>query len=297
MEKTSYITDRNGNKTEIADLEARANATSAVDEAEYDRQDCGNVYAGRNLATLFADEIAKAGGAPQWLNARAKAGNFTGMRIGDWIDIALTNGSVVRYVVAAFDHYYNCGDAAMGHHIVMVPTAAIPVSGDYAVNGSYIMWNTTNNNNGKADETSPYLASNLHKWEAEVFLPLFPAAWQNVMRNHRSLVETRYSASGTLTEGNNWKWADLGKIWSPSEMEVYGCLVWGTKGWSQGMDSQFPLFRETKNRIRPRVTWWLRSGRGGSSTHACYVHAHGHANYGSCTYTWIRPLPCFLVGA
>ena len=296
METTSYITDKSGKKTEIADLEARTVSNSAASEAEYNRRDCGNVYVGRNLATVFASEIAVKGGVPQWFNDRATKANFDGMRIGDWLDITLTNNAVVRAQIASFDHYYYCADTALPHHIVMVLTAAFPVSGDYATNGSYIMWNTTNNNNGTADETSPYLASNLHKWELEVFLPLMPAAWQAVMRSHRSLVETRYSASGVLTESTSWKWADLGKIWSPSEMEVYGCLAWGTRGWSQGMDSQFPLFRETKNRIRTRVNWWLRSVYGGSSAYACYVYSTGHANYYSCTSTWIRPLPCFLVG-
>ena len=80
----------------------------------------------------------------------------------------------MRYQIAAFDHYYNCADAAMGHHIVMVPTSTPAVTGDYAINGSYIYWNTTNTNNGTADEKQPYLASNLHAWETGVFLPLMP---------------------------------------------------------------------------------------------------------------------------
>ena len=80
-------------------------------------------------------------------------------------------------------------------------------------------------------------------------------------------------------------------------MEVYGCPIWGTKGYGQGMDSQFPIFRETKNRIKGRILWWLRSVSGGSSVHACYVYANGVANYTSPTHTWVRPLPCFLIGA
>ena len=255
MADVNYITDKNGNKVNIADLTARTNASTALLESEYNRQLADNVYAGRDISTItaLASEIASAGSTPAFLNARAKAGNFNGLRIGDWTDIVLSSGVTMRYQIAAFDHYYNCADAAMGHHIVMVPTSTPAVTGDYAINGSYIYWNTTNTNNGTADESNPYLASNLHAWETGVFLPLMPTAWQNVMRNHRSLVETRYSASGALTDSTSWKWADLGKIWSPSEMEVYGCPIWGTKGYGQGMDSQFPKFRETKNRIKGRI--------------------------------------------
>ena len=63
------------------------------------------------------------------------------------------------------------------------------------------------------------------------------------------------------------------------------------------MDSQFPIFRETKNRIKGRIDWWLRSVSGGSSVDACYVYHSGNAYCYSPTYTWVRPLPCFLIGA
>ena len=210
MADVNYITDKNGNKVNIADLTARTNASTALLESEYNRQLADNVYAGRDISTItaLASEIASAGSIPAFLNARAKAGNFNGLRIGDWTDIVLSSGVTMRYQIAAFDHYYNCADAAMGHHIVMVPTSTPAVTGDYAINGSYIYWNTTNTNNGTADESNPYLASNLHAWETGVFLPLMPTAWQNVMRNHRSLVETRYSASGALPDSTSGKWAD-----------------------------------------------------------------------------------------
>ena len=142
----------------------------------------------------------------------------------------------------------------------------------------------------------PYLNSNLHKWELNEYLGRLPSALQGYLLNHRSLVEKRYSSS-TLNDSTDWGWADLGKIWSPSEMEVYGCLVWGTKGYSQGMDSQFPLFRETKNRIMGgRVYWWLRSASGGSSSYVCLVYSSGNASYYSAAHTGLRPRPCFLLG-
>ena len=88
----------------------------------------------------------------------------------------------------------------------------------------------------------------------------------------RVLLEERCSASGALGDSNSWSWQDIGKVWSPSEMEVYGCPVWGTKGYSVGFDCQFDLFRDTAHRLNGiRCLWWLRSVVGGSSSSVCYV--------------------------
>lgn len=110
MADVNYITDKNGNKVNIADLTARTNASTALLESEYNRQLADNVYAGRDISTItaLASEIASAGSIPAFLNARAKAGNFNGLRIGDWTDIVLSSGVTMRYQIAAFEHYYNC---------------------------------------------------------------------------------------------------------------------------------------------------------------------------------------------
>ena len=86
-------------------------------------------------------------------------------------------------------------------------------------------------------------------------------------------------------------------MFSLSEMEVYGCPVWGTKGYSEGFDCQWALFRDTAHRVNGnRYDWWLRSVMGGSASDVCYVGTHGHANYNSAEYVWVRPRPGFLVG-
>ena len=86
-------------------------------------------------------------------------------------------------------------------------------------------------------------------------------------------------------------------MFSLSEMEVYGCPVWGTKGYSVGFDCQWDLFRDTAHRINGnRYYWWLRSVMGGSSSGVCYVGSDGNASYYSATGVWVRPRPGFLVG-
>ena len=290
-----------GSAKNIKDTSARNTANAVTTAEEYDRQRSINAYAGRSLASAFANEIGSTD-IYTWLRNRARNGNFAGLRIGDYIDVPVSEGAnvpaqTVRYRIGAIDQYYQCGDTAKGHHIVMVPKAPVSVKGSKAVNTSYLQWCTANDNNGTAEEKHPYLCSLLHDWEINDFLPALPSALQSAILAQRVLLEERYSSSGKLTDASGWSWADLGKVWSPSEMEVYGCPVWGSKGYSVGFDSQFPIFSDTASRIvGGRVYWWLRSVMGGSSSDACNVGGDGDANRSATTYGWRRPLPCFLLG-
>ena len=293
----------NGTTYMNADATARDSASAVTVQEEFDRQKGIAQFKGRSLATTFASEIAAAGGdIYAWLKARAQDGDFTGLRIGDYMDVPITAGTnvpaqTVRYMIGAIDPYYQCSDNPMGHHIAFVPSAPVLVGGSKAVNGSYIKWNDTATNNGNATTKEPYLISKLHGWEISDYLPALPAALRNVLMNYRSLPEQRYGSSGNLTEASGWGWADLGKVWSLSEMEVYGCAVWGSKGYSVGMDCHFPIFDSTASRLMgERVSWWLRSVLGGAASNVCRVDSSGSASYGSAAYEWVRPRPCFLIG-
>ena len=291
----------NGTAYDLKDNSARNTANAVTTAEEYDRQHNINEYGGRSLASVFASEIGSQS-IYTWLRNRARNANFSGLRIGDYIDVPITAGAnvptqTVRYRIGAIDQYYQCGDTAMGHHIVMVPRAPVSVTGDKASNTSYLQWRAENDNNGTADEKHPYLVSKLHDWELNDFLPALPSDLQAAIMVQRVLLEERYSSSGKLTEASGWSWTDLGKIWSPSEMEVYGCPVWGSKGYSVGFDSQFPIFTDTASRIvGGRVIWWLRSVMGGSSSNACYVYYSGNASCNAPANDGVRPLPCFLLG-
>lgn len=287
----------NINKDEVA----RSTASAVTIAEEYDRQKGVGQYKGRDLVAVFASEIAEHEDVYSWLHSRVQDADYSGLRIGDYMDVPISAGAnvpaqTVRYMIGAIDPYYQCSDQPMPHHIAFVPAAPVLVSGSKATNTSYIMWNTSNTNNGNATTKEPYLISHLHGWEINDFLPALPTGLQTVLINNRSLVEQRYG-SGSLTEDSGWGWADLGKVWSLSEMEVYGCIVWGSKGYSVGMDCHFPIFDSTASRIMgERVSWWLRSVAGGSASSVCNVHGGGGADNNAATGAWIRPRPCFLIG-
>ena len=294
----------NGVSHEIIDSLARTNATTALNNAEYNRQGLIGKYPGQSLATLLAGEVSGSVTIYDALHKRVQAANFSGMRVGDYIDVPLVSASnvaaqqSVRFLLAHIDPYLYCGDNSKGHHIAFVASAPVSVAKTVTgvANDSFLMWNTTNTNQGTAETKNPYLGSNLKAWET-AFEACLPEGLTKYLLTQRVLLEERYSASGALTDSNNWSWQDIGKVWSLSEMEVYGCPVWGTKGYSVGFDCQFDLFRDTAHRLNgTRCAWWLRSVMGGSSSNVCYVHDYGHANYNSAAAAWVRPRPGFLVG-
>ena len=288
---------------EVIDDTARSNAQTALNNAEYNRQSLIGKYGGQSIAAILAGEIGS-GTVYDALHKRIAAGNFAGLRVGDYIDVPLVSASnvaaqqSVRLLLAHFDPYYQCGDSAKGHHIAFIASAPVAVAKTVTgvANDSYLMWNTANTNQGTADVKNPYLNSNLKAWET-AFEACLPEGLTKYLLTQRVLLEERYSASGALSDSNSWSWQDIGKVWSPSEMEVYGFPVWGTKGYSVGFDCQFDLFRDTAHRVNgTRCGWWLRAVLGGSSSYVCYVGNYGGANGYSAAYVWVRPRPGFLVG-
>ena len=292
-----------GTSYPIIDQTARTNAEAALAGSEYNRLALISKYGGQSIATLLAGEIG-GGTVYDALHKRIAANNFAGLRVGDYIDVPLVSASAVaaqqsvRFLLAHIDPYLYCGDNSKGHHIAFVASAPVAVAKTVTgvANDSFLMWNTTNTNQGTADQKCPYLNSNLKAWET-AFEACLPEGLTKYLLTQRVLLEERYSASGALNDSNSWSWQDLGKVFSLSEMEVYGCPVWGTKGYSVGFDCQFDLFRDTAHRLNgTRYSWWLRSVMGGSSSHVCDVSYRGLAACTSAASTWVRPRPGLLVG-
>ena len=260
-------------------------------------------YHGRNLADVLADEIG-AGDVYSALHNRIQKADFSDLRIGDYVDVPLVSASAVtsaqsiKFLLAHIDPYYQCGDAAKGHHLAFVASTSIDVSSSYPTvkNSTCVQWNTSSTNQGNSTTKCPYLISNLKVWES-AFEKCLPTALSQYILNQRVLLEERYSASGALTDSNSWSWQNIGKVWSLSETEVYGQCVWGTKGYSVGFDCQFDLFHETAARLNnKRWSWWLRSVRSGSSSYVCIVNHYGLAGDSVATIDWVQPRVGFLLG-
>ena len=297
-----------GTDISIIDETARERASAALESAEYNRLSLVGKYPGQDLATVLAAEIGSGENVYDALHARVQDADFSGLRVGDYIDVPLVSASAVttqqsvRFILAHIDPYYRCGDNMKGHHIAFVASRPIEVASGVTgyVDGGHLQWNTTNTNQGTAAESAPYLASNLKKWE-NLFEDCLPEGLSKYLLVQRVLTELRYSSSGAITDSTGWEWNDIGKVFSLSETEVYGQCVWGTKGWSVGVDCQWDFFRDSAHRQgdyedETRVEWWLRSVHGGSSSTVCSVGAHGHASNDTATCGSMRPRVGFLLG-
>lgn len=266
--------------------------SQARDDVKLLLQQTNGLYKGRDLTTVFADEIAGYTDAWAWIHARITAGNYSGIYVGDYIPITVKN-ETVQMQVAGIDVYTNTTDQGLGHHIDFISRDCFSET---------VQWNTTNNNNGNATDGSPYMVSNLHTWLATLSSHL-PQAVKNHIVTKRSLMEIRYSASGALTDSTSWEWKDMGLLWVPHEYEVFGSVVWATKGYGQGQAMQYPIFANSwLNRIKgaghggSRCYWWLASVGSGDSTDACLVYDYGYASYWDASY-WSRVPVCFRIKA
>ena len=328
--KTFSALDPFAHKSEITALENSKQNTIVIGEGLSKSGDtyealpaleiCDRIHTPVNLKTKFASEINAApynGDEWAWIKARITANNFKGIHVGDFIPVVLAAGSVgadytitqktLNCAVAGIDTYYRYGDSEVGHHIDFISTGTI---------GTNIPWNPANNNNGTADEKNPWLASKIyaalngvdnystnaynsvaHGYDASAggVFQLLPASLKTQIIEKRLYIPERYSNSGLLTDATGAKWADYGKLWLPTEQEVYGCIINSAesnsgRNWAAiGTPVQYPIFAGTagdrNKKLCGRANWWLSSVSGGSSSLACLVNSGGIATAGDCTNT------------
>lgn len=292
--------DDEGNVYIFSDDEAQRVASSALDLAEKTRlaangigETCeGYVWLGANIATKFAEEIGSTDPIT-WLKNRAAAGNFDGLEIGMYLPVTLNDGknTQMKYQIAGFDQYYGVGDTVNGHMITLVPAIVYPEN---------VKFNSTNDNNGSADETTPWRNSELFEWMNTTFYNYLPAAWKSALKDIRVYQAIRYSESGKLTDDNGGAWISLGKVWAPSEIEVFGSTRVSSSHNKPTIiactDRQLPIFESGRTVIRSRAAWWGRLAAAGSSTYVCCVSYTGASTCYAASTASIRPLPCFHVG-
>lgn len=249
-----------------------------------------HTYQGVDLTERFAEEIAGYANSWRWIKARIAAANFDGLHIGDYIPIYMGD-YLIKMKIAGMDTYYKTTDDQLGHHIDWISEDCYPDT---------VQWFTSNNNNGTADEAAPYLKSTVKKF-LDGLVSKLPTEVKEVISDKRFLLESRYSASGTLTDSTAWAWKDLGKLWIPSEYEVFGSCVWASNPYGSGQAVQYPIFANGFiNRIKKagdgggRAYWWLLSVCSGSSIGACTVSGNGNAHNYNCSYA-IRVPVCFRI--
>lgn len=255
--------------------------------------DSDRIYEGVNLETKFAAEIAGYTDVWAWIKARITAADYSGLHVGDYIPFVM-NGNTIKAQIAGIDTYYRANDVVTGHHIDFISKDCYPTP---------VPWNTTNINNGNETNAAPWMVCNLKNVINTTWYNSLPAPLKAQIIEKRAYIETRYTSGSTLTDSTEAAWNDIGKLWVPTEGEVYGTVHWGTKGFSSMQNAEYPIFAASwRNRIKgkgdggTRCSWWLLSVYGGLSAAVCSVSSNGLASYSNASLAAVYAPVCFRIG-
>lgn len=231
------------------------------------------------------------------LQTKIRAGNFAGISIGDYKTIQLTTDETVIMEVAGIDQYYKCGDTSIGHHIDFISRDALK--------DTRVM-NSTTNNNGNEAEPNPWRASELFTVMNNTVFKTLPTDLQSCIIEKRAYIPSRYSSAGKLNNDGGGMWGDMGKLWLPTEIEVFGFAHWSTVGYGTyggGCNVQYPIFMGgTKHIIKGagnggvRCAWGEASARRDSSTSFCGADSRGVASGDVASNASVRFPLCFRIG-
>lgn len=313
----------------VPDIQEVVIKNEYLTENEIQRQIFNRIYDGRDLTKIFANEIAKYSDEWAWIKARISAANYEGLYVGDYIPVTMNAGTVggasiaqqiFQCQIAGIDTYTGCGDTEIGHHIDFISREVID---------STVTWNPENNNNGTSVQANPWLASQAYAYlngvnnyttsaynnvayggdySAGGILQLLPTKLTNLIVTKRNLLDSRYNSTKLLTYSTTWVWGDMGKLWLPNEIEVYGTQIRSNLGYAQGywnpeanIAVAYPIYLGSgRNRIKRvssggRSNWWLSSAGSYNSADVCLVDSYGSANGIYATYAGVRCPLCFRI--
>ena len=283
-------------------------------------QIANRTYQGTDLTVKFKSEIdGSFNGNPwAWVQDRINNANWDGLHVCDYIPFTtagLETNVTMQAQIAGMDTYYQYGDPRIPHHIDFITREIWPTVHTF---------NPVNYNNGTATQNYPWLASDMYLWlnskagtvpnattvnpettevdyTADGVYYFLPEELKAVIIEKRFLLETRYNASSLLTTSPGWGWQNEGKLWLPTEMEVYGTNVWGGAGCPTGGGIQYPIFANSMNRLKyrngGRADWWFSIPYSGDSERWCYASADGHAGYNAAVNTWLGAPVCFRIAS
>ena len=288
---------------------AAAAATQAVEGLDVQALYAG--YAPRNGLYDGADLKAVFGTAGA-LHAAVNAGDFSKIRVGDFWPVTLSGAfrdyasatsltlSSVELVleVAGINVYLNYGDQSVAqNHLVFCSRDLLPAELKYR-SGTDTWYSTS--------EKNPWRGSHLFQTLNNASNGLLPLMLKTDLGSYiykgpnsagmRILGEVKPSGAASAT---NFEWMDRGRLFLPTEREVWGQDVFSDHSWGGGAVVQWPLFHGSlrhiiKTRADRRTGWWCQDSAEGSPNNFTCVRTYGHpANYQSIN-PFSAPV-CFLL--
>ena len=207
----------------------------------------------------------------------------------------------VKLEVAAINPYLRHGDTELtAQHILLCSRDCLPPTLQYRCNNS-VWYDTTQVNPWRGSalwETLNNADNGIIKLLEATSLGAYIFKGPN-NKGMRAMLATMAAGAGSPT---NWAWTDRGRLFLPTEREVYGAPAWGNAGGYEAGDlyNQWPIFAGSARHIMKgagdgggRSYWWLETAA--SATTFAYVTASGYAYTGYAANTNIRVPLCFLL--
>lgn len=209
------------------------------------------------------------------------------------------NNAVMKMEVAAINPYIQHGDTALtAQHVLFCSRDCLPPT--LAMRAANSVWHDT-------AAVNPWLGSALYATlndEDDGIIKLVEATdlGQYLFKGPRSkgmraLLPTMASGAAAPT---SWAWNNRGKLFLPTEREVFGAPVWQQASYEAGnLYNQWPIFAGSARHIMKgagngggRCDWWLET----ATTAASFAHVDsaGGANDSYAAATYIRAPLCFL---
>lgn len=216
------------------------------------------------------------------LHNKIQALDFTGIHVGDYKTITLSTDEVVVCEVAGIDTYYNYGATKVGHHIDFISRNCLKTAYRY---------------NSTATNSGGFVGSELFVTLNDTIFNTLPIELQQFIVEKVGYVETK-----TTADASNWSSKSVGKLWLPSECEVWGRRIRSEPIYGEGFPVQYPIFVGSTRNISKKsennstyVSWWLLTSIAGSATSFGFVHSI--AIHSSATATSSNRIPiCFRLG-
>jgi len=284
------------------------------------KQVTNRIYDGVDLTVKFAAEITEFESPWAWIQNRIQSGNFNGINVNDFIPLVVSDNLMIMDV-AGINTYTRYGNPDLGNHIDFISRDLWH---------SPVQWNLVNYNNGLAVMPSPWSVSNMYAFLNSLQMTVpngigadpatttvnytssgiysqLPVELRSIIVQKTVPLPRRYSPGVLLHDNNAGDWRDMGFLWLPSEIEVYGTTQWGgTLSPNQGWDSygyqQYPIFAESMvKRVKgsgsggARSGWWLSTPASGYSGTITAVGALGAASNPMASNGVFRFPLCFRI--
>ena len=115
-----------------------------------------------------------------------------------------------------------------------------------------------------------------------------PAALKAVISPKHQLAARRLTVGSLLTNPTDYVGIDIGPLWIPDEMEIYGTPMYATSTYDKWYSRWYPAFmggnrKKGTGNGGSRAYWWLFPAYSGNSANCCNVGTAGSASSNSAS--------------